>query len=60
MYRDLRKGAAVEVDTILGDLLDLGRKHGLATPILEAAFVNLSIYQREQDRATKAPKSRDR
>jgi len=47
MYRDLKKGAPVEVDTILGDLLEHGRKHGLATPILEAAFVSLSIYQRK-------------
>jgi 2-dehydropantoate 2-reductase len=48
MYRDLTKGAPVEADTILGDLLEYGRKHGLATPILEAALVNLSIYQRKQ------------
>jgi len=54
MYRDLRKGAPVEVDTILGDLLERGRKYGLATPILEAAFVNLSIYQRGLDRAKAA------
>ncbi len=46
MYRDLKKGANVEVDSILGDLLDHGRKHGLTTPILQAAFVSLSIYQR--------------
>jgi 2-dehydropantoate 2-reductase len=46
MYRDLQRGAPVEVDTILGDLLDRGRKGGLKTPLLEAAFVNLSIYQR--------------
>jgi 2-dehydropantoate 2-reductase len=46
MYRDLKKGAPVEVDTILGDLLERGRKYRLTTPILQAAFVNLSIYQR--------------
>ena len=46
MYRDLMRNAPVEVDTILGDLLDRGRKHGVSTPILQAAFVNLSIYQR--------------
>jgi 2-dehydropantoate 2-reductase len=46
MYRDLKKGAPVEVDSILGDLLAHGAKHGLTTPILQAAFVNLSIYQR--------------
>jgi 2-dehydropantoate 2-reductase len=45
MYRDLKKGAPVEVDTILGDLLDHGRKHGVAAPILRAAFVNLWVYQ---------------
>jgi 2-dehydropantoate 2-reductase len=45
MYRDLKKGAPVEVDTILGDLLDRGQKQDLKTPILEAAFVKLSIYQ---------------
>lgn len=51
MYRDLKKGAPVEVDTILGDLLERGRNHGLAAPILGAAYVNLSIYQRRLDRA---------
>jgi 2-dehydropantoate 2-reductase len=45
MYRDFKKGAPVEVDTILGDLLERGVKQGLKTPILEAAFVKLSIYQ---------------
>ncbi len=49
MYRDLKKGAPVEVDSILGDLLDHGVKCGLTTPILQAAFVSLSIYQRGLD-----------
>src|SRR6202035_255072 len=46
MYRDLKKGAPVEVDSILGDLLERGTKAGLTTPtpLLQAAFVNLSIY----------------
>jgi len=51
MYRDLKKGAPVEVDTILGDLLERGQKFGWTTPILQAAFVNLSIYQRGRERA---------
>jgi 2-dehydropantoate 2-reductase len=46
MYRDLKKGGTVEADAILGDLLEHGKKCGLETPILQAAFVNLSIYQR--------------
>ncbi len=48
MYRDLKKGLPVEVDTILGDLLYRGQQHGLMTPLLQAAFVNLSIYQQER------------
>ena len=45
MFRDLRKGAPVEVDTILGDLLDHAGPHGLATPLLRAAFVRLRVYE---------------
>jgi 2-dehydropantoate 2-reductase len=45
MYRDLRKGAPVEVDHILGDFIERGGKHGVATPLLKAAFVNLRVYQ---------------
>jgi 2-dehydropantoate 2-reductase len=45
MYRDMRKGAPVEVDHILGDLLDRGSAQGVAAPLLKAAFVNLRIYQ---------------
>lgn len=50
MYRDLKKGLPVEADTILGDLLHRGQPYGLKTPLLEAAFVNLSIYRHERDR----------
>ena len=45
MYRDLRKGAPVEVDHILGDFIERGGAHGVATPLLKAAFVNLRVYQ---------------
>jgi 2-dehydropantoate 2-reductase len=45
MYRDLRKGAPVEVDHILGDFIKRGGAHGVATPLLKAAFVNLRVYQ---------------
>ena len=54
MYRDLKKSAPVEVDAIVGDLLEYGRKHGLTMPILHAAFVNLSIYQSGRDRTKTA------
>jgi 2-dehydropantoate 2-reductase len=45
MYRDLRKGAPVEADHILGDFIERGSAHGVATPFLKAAFVNLRVYQ---------------
>jgi 2-dehydropantoate 2-reductase len=45
MYRDLRKGAPVEVDHILGDFIERGTAHGVATPLLKAAFINLRVYQ---------------
>jgi len=45
MYRDLCKGAPVEVDHILGDFIERGDAHGVASPLLKAAFVNLRVYQ---------------
>jgi 2-dehydropantoate 2-reductase len=45
MYRDWSKNAPVEVDQILGDLLERGRNFALTTPLLGAACVNLRIYQ---------------
>src|SRR5438874_5626062 len=45
MYRDLHKGAPVEVDHILGDFIERGGAHGVATPLLQAAFINLRVYQ---------------
>jgi 2-dehydropantoate 2-reductase len=44
-YRDLTEQARVEADTILGDLIERGRKHGISAPIVQAAFANLTIYQ---------------
>jgi 2-dehydropantoate 2-reductase len=51
MYRDLTEQARVEVDTILGDLVERGRKHGVSAPIVQAAFVSLTIYQQGRVRA---------
>jgi 2-dehydropantoate 2-reductase len=45
MYRDLRKGAPVEADQILGDLLQRAVAKGVAAPLLNAAFINLGVYQ---------------
>ena len=43
MYRDMTKGAPVEADHVLGDLLD--RANGVAAPLLMAAYVQLKVYE---------------
>lgn len=45
MYRDLMKGAPIEAEQIVGDLLARGRQAGVAAPLLSAAFTHLSVYQ---------------
>jgi 2-dehydropantoate 2-reductase len=45
MYRDLQTGSPVEADQIIGDLLARGQGTGIDTPLLAAAFANLSVYQ---------------
>jgi 2-dehydropantoate 2-reductase len=50
MYRDLQKGAPVEVDQIIGDLLRRGDLHGVDAPLLRAACVQLGIYQARLNR----------
>jgi 2-dehydropantoate 2-reductase len=45
MYRDLQQGSPIEADQIIGDLLARGRRAGIATPLVAAAYANLSIYQ---------------
>jgi 2-dehydropantoate 2-reductase len=51
MYRDLRQGRPVEVETILGDLIAEGRKTGAQTPLLDAATVALRVHNANQTAA---------
>jgi 2-dehydropantoate 2-reductase len=44
LYRDLRQGRPVEVETILGDLVAEGHKAGPHTPLLDAATVALRVH----------------
>jgi 2-dehydropantoate 2-reductase len=44
LYRDLRQGRPVEVETILGDLITEGHKADLHTPLLDAATVALRVH----------------
>ncbi len=45
MYRDLMQGYPVEAEQVLGDLVAIGRRVGLGSPLLNAAYTNLAIYQ---------------
>jgi 2-dehydropantoate 2-reductase len=44
MLRDVESGGQAEGDHILGALLALARKHGLAAPVLEIATTHLQAY----------------
>jgi 2-dehydropantoate 2-reductase len=54
MYRDRKEQAPVEVDSILGDLIERGRKHAVSAPMVQAAFVGLTIYQQARARVKAA------
>jgi 2-dehydropantoate 2-reductase len=45
MFRDLQAGNRIEADQIVGDLVRRAQNAGVATPLLSAAYANLSIYQ---------------
>lgn len=48
LYRDMKAGAAVESDQILGDLIR--RSNGVPTPLLRAAYVRLQVYEERRMR----------
>jgi 2-dehydropantoate 2-reductase len=45
MSRDLQRGRPVEVEQIIGDLMDRGAKAGVAAPLLSAACLHLRVHQ---------------
>ncbi len=51
LYRDLREGKPVEVETILGDLVAEGHKAGQPAPLLAAAAVALRVHNAAVHRA---------
>lgn len=50
MLHDIENGGQAEGDHILGALLARGRKHGLATPILEIAATHVEAYAARRKR----------
>lgn len=49
MLRDMMGGGPTEADHVIGDLVRRGAAHGIETPLLDVAWVNLQSY--EADRA---------
>lgn len=45
MLRDLEHGARTEVEHVIGDLLERGRRHGVDRPLIEAACAHLRVYE---------------
>lgn len=45
MLRDMTKGARVEADHIVGDVVDRAKTFGIDTPILSTAFARLKCYE---------------
>ncbi|HEY0942050.1 MAG TPA: ketopantoate reductase family protein [Steroidobacter sp.] len=44
MYRDLQQGYPIESEQIVGNLVERARNAGLSTPLLSAAYANLSVH----------------
>jgi len=55
MLRDLEGGSAVESQQILGDLLERGQRHKLATPLLEVAHAHVRCYEERRKRERAQP-----
>ena len=45
MYRDLLRGSPIEAEQIIGDLVGRAQRAEIETPLLAAAFTNLSVFQ---------------
>jgi 2-dehydropantoate 2-reductase len=45
MYRDLSQGYPVEADHIIGDLVARAHDHGVAAPLVAAAYTHLGVYE---------------
>lgn len=45
MLRDIERGSRIEADQIVGDIIHRGRDRGVATPLLDVAYVALQAYQ---------------
>ena len=51
MLHDLEKGAMVEADQIVGDMIARAKKAGISTPNLRSAYAHLQVYLARRARA---------
>lgn len=50
MLRDIERGAPIEADHVVGDLLQRGRRDGREHPLLRIAFAHLKAYEARRAR----------
>jgi 2-dehydropantoate 2-reductase len=55
MLRDIEAKAPIEAHQIIGDLLERGHRHALATPLLEIVYAHLRTYEERRQREAAAP-----
>jgi 2-dehydropantoate 2-reductase len=47
MARDIARGGRIEANQIVGDMIRRGKERGIATPLLDVAYLNLLAYQQQ-------------
>lgn len=52
MFRDIERGAPIEADHIIGDLLRRGESQHTASPLLRVAYAHLKTYEARRARET--------
>jgi 2-dehydropantoate 2-reductase len=50
MFRDIERGAPIEADHLVGDLLRRGAEKGIASPVLRVAHSHLKSYEARRAR----------
>jgi 2-dehydropantoate 2-reductase len=57
MLRDIERGAPIEADHIVGDLLQRGAETGKDLPLLRVAYAHLKAYEARRQRETAASRT---
>ena len=55
MFRDIKAGAAVEADHVIGDLIARADAAKVPVPRLRTAYTHLKAYERQRERAWDDP-----